>query len=426
MPRDVEDDAKDPAAAPKAEKAAPDAPKPDASPPNAPKPDAPRPEDRPTAASGGPPGAAPPARMRRGGRRGLRYVIIAAVALVAVAFAGREVMLRLTHVYEYDARVVTDHVTIGSVTEGNLVSLTIDAGDTVDAGQVLAQVDDRVPTLELEALKAERAGVEAERAEILARNDMVSRQTDSRYKTRLTSIQAEQARRAALAAELKLARQDLERFQNLFERRVIARASLDRAESEVTRLVNEMRRAEADIAASRGEAAEAEADKGELAIIARELARLDFKEAQLAAQIARQETLIDQRAIKAPIAGIVDRVFVEKGEYIGEGRRILMLHNPDDVWVEANIKETEVRRLKPGQRVAVTVDAYPDDEFVGRVALIGTAATSRFALLPTPNPSGNFTKVTQRIPVKIVFEKRPRPLAPGMMVEVEIDVSEDG
>jgi membrane fusion protein (multidrug efflux system) len=99
-----------------------------------------------------------------------------------------------------------------------------------------------------------------------------------------------------------------------------------------------------------------------------------------------------------------------------------MLHNPENVWVEANIKETQVRRLSVGQIVHITVDAYPDDNFMGKVEKIGTAATSRFALLPTPNPSGNFTKVTQRIPVKIAFTKQPKRLSPGMMVEVEIDV----
>ena len=68
------------------------------------------------------------------------------------------------------------------------------------------------------------------------------------------------------------------------------------------------------------------------------------------------------------------------------------------------------------------IDAFPDDKFIGRVARIGSAATSRFALLPTPNPSGNFTKITQRVPVKIDFTEMPRQLSPGMMVEVDIDI----
>jgi len=99
-----------------------------------------------------------------------------------------------------------------------------------------------------------------------------------------------------------------------------------------------------------------------------------------------------------------------------------MLHNPNEVWVEANIKETQVGQVKLGQPVKVTVDAYPGVKFTGKVARIGNATTARFALLPTPNPSGNFTKITQRVAVKIDIVNSPRPLKPGMMVEVEIDV----
>src|SRR5262249_564666 len=99
-----------------------------------------------------------------------------------------------------------------------------------------------------------------------------------------------------------------------------------------------------------------------------------------------------------------------------------LLHNPDEVWVEANIKETQVGQLKLGQTVHIAVDAYPDDVFLGRVTRIGSATTARFALLPTPNPSGTFTKITQRVPVKIDLVRMRKALTPGMMVEVEIDV----
>jgi len=366
--------------------------------------------------------ATPDKTQRHRPKRTLRYFAIGLVAIAAMIFAGREVMSRMTHVYEYDARVTTDHITVGSRVEGLLVALNVESGDTVEAGTLLAQVDNKVQALELDALKASLAGVQAERAEYAARTDMVTQQTNSRVQTRATEVQAQQARRSALAAELKLAKQEFDRFQSLFNRRVISRSRIDRAEAEVSRLESELRRADADIASSRGEAAEAEADKGELSVIESELAILDHKEAELMARMARQEALIAQRSIRAPIPGIIDRVFVENGEFVGPGRRVLMLHNPENVWVEANIKETQVRRLNVGQIVHITVDAYPDDNFMGKVEKIGTAATSRFALLPTPNPSGNFTKVTQRIPVKIAFTKQPKRLSPGMMVEVEIDV----
>lgn len=368
----------------------------------------------------------PHIRAKWGGMRLVRYGLIGLIAIAAIVFGAREVISRMTHVYEYDARVVTDHVTISSRVDGVLRHLKVDTGDVVTAGAALAQMDDRVPALELRALQAELAALQTERSQYIARSSMVTQQTDSRYKTRLTSIRAERARRGALVAELRLARQEYTRFKSLFEKRVIARSRLDRAESEVSRLASDVRRADAEIASSRGQAQEAQADKAELSVIEQEAALVDFKEAMLRARIARHEALLSYRTIQSPKAGVIDRVFVEEGEFLGEGRRVLMLHDPENTWVEANIKETQVRRLKIGQRVAIDVDAYPDDKFIGRVAKIGGAATSSFALLPTPNPSGNFTKVTQRIPVKITFEQRPRPLAPGMMVEVEIDTRDDG
>jgi len=90
--------------------------------------------------------------------------------------------------------------------------------------------------------------------------------------------------------------------------------------------------------------------------------------------------------------------------------------------VDANVKETEIRHLKVGRRVKVTIDAYPGEIFEGTIARVGHAATSQFALLPNPNPSGNFTKVTQRLPVKIAVAQRDGKLRPGMMVEVVVDV----
>jgi membrane fusion protein (multidrug efflux system) len=121
---------------------------------------------------------------------------------------------------------------------------------------------------------------------------------------------------------------------------------------------------------------------------------------------------------------VVDKTFVNIGEYVTPGQRLLLAHNPASVWVEANVKETVVRKLSVGQAVSIHVDAYPDEAFIGTVANIGSAATSQFALLPTPNPSGNFTKITQRIPIRIDINNPDVRLSPGMMVEVKIAIEE--
>jgi membrane fusion protein (multidrug efflux system) len=136
----------------------------------------------------------------------------------------------------------------------------------------------------------------------------------------------------------------------------------------------------------------------------------------------RQEIDISDRTIVAPSDGRVVMTFVSQDEHVAVGQRILMFHDPTSIWVEANVKETEVGLLEPGMKAQIRVDAYPDQSFSGEVFRIGRAATSKFALLPDPNPSGNFTKITQRLPVRIRLDEADVKLRPGMMVEVDIAI----
>ena len=98
-----------------------------------------------------------------------------------------------------------------------------------------------------------------------------------------------------------------------------------------------------------------------------------------------------------------------------------MFHDPKEIWVEANVKETDIGHLKPGMPADIKVDAYPGQLFKGEILRIGQAATNRFALLPDPNPSGNFTKITQRLPLRVKLIDKDARLRPGMMVEVIIE-----
>ena len=140
------------------------------------------------------------------------------------------------------------------------------------------------------------------------------------------------------------------------------------------------------------------------------------------ADIQRQEADITDRTIRSPGDGRIVMTFVRKGEHVAAGQRIAMFHDPTQIWVEANVKETSIGLLKPGMEAFVRVDAYPGKVVRGEIHRIGQAATSKFALLPDPNPSGNFTKITQRLPVRIRIADKDTGLRPGMMVEVDIPV----
>ena len=180
----------------------------------------------------------------------------------------------------------------------------------------------------------------------------------------------------------------------------------------------------ADLQATKSRIAEAEADRARLGVLAAEVLVLEQHETETRARIEGQYLDVADRAVKSPINGVVDKTFVNVGEYVTPGQRLLLAHNPASVWVEANVKETVVRKLNVGQAVSIHVDAYPDEAFIGTVANIGSVATSQFALLPTPNPSGNFTKITQRIPIRITIDNPDTRLSPGMMVEVKIAIEE--
>jgi membrane fusion protein (multidrug efflux system) len=344
------------------------------------------------------------------------------IVLLALAYGGREVYLRLTHIYEYDARVTADIVTISSRADGWVMDVPVREGMRVVAGEVVARIDDRSAKLRSDALRAQIEGVRAERTRLRAERRMAVNQVDALTRTRTSAVLVRERALAAMKSDMDFAKNELERQWSLYERRVSNERALQVAQSAVEKLESQFQQARAEHEQAVGSLEEAKAEQDKLGVIDAQIAALDHQVANLAAQMHQQNVDVEDRTIKSPIPAVIDRTFVLPGEYVQSGQRILLLHNPDEVWVEANIKETQVGRLKLGQAVIVSVDAYPNERFVGKVARIGSATTARFALLPTPNPSGNFTQITQRMPVKIDMVEMPKPLTPGMMVEVEIDV----
>ncbi len=360
-----------------------------------------------------------------GRARGLlrpRTLVIAAVLLLGLAYGGREVYMRFTHVYEYDARVSADIVTISSRGDGWVVDMAVREGMQVEAGQVLVRIDDRIAKLRADAFRAQIEGVRVERARLRAERKLDQNQADAQMRTRTSNVTVREKALGALRADLDFAKLELERNRVLFASRVVNERQLQVAQAAVTKLEIQILQLQAEHQQAEGSLDEARVGHDRLGVIDAQIEALTHQVANLAAQLHQQLVDVEDRTIKSPIPAVIDRTFVLPGEYVAAGQRILLLHNPKEVWVEANIKETQVSRLRLGQTVHISVDAYPNDRFTGRVARIGSATMARFALIPTPNPSGNFTKITQRVPVKIDLVDMPRQLTPGMMVEVDIDV----
>jgi membrane fusion protein (multidrug efflux system) len=127
--------------------------------------------------------------------------------------------------------------------------------------------------------------------------------------------------------------------------------------------------------------------------------------------------------VRAPVDGVVGNRQIRVGRLVAPGAALLDLVPVDDVWIVANFKETQVGRIRPGQRVRITVDAYPDETLEGEVDSFAPGSGSAFSLLPADNATGNFVRVVQRVPVKIRFVDNPLPgrLVPGLSARVEVD-----
>jgi membrane fusion protein, multidrug efflux system len=359
------------------------------------------------------------------GRRGrikIQHIVAILVVIAGAIWGGVEIRNRITHVYEYDARISGDLTTISSRVSGWVTKIAITEGDTVAKGQTLFQIDDRESKLKVEELDARVKRNSAESERLRRELTLTDEQTQTHYQTLLSAASAAEASIASLNAQLELAKGDLGRAEKLFKSTVIPRRQLDEARATKLRLEGEYRRMVAGLNEARARLEEAKADRAKLDVIKGEIAMLEHQGAELTAVLAQQQLDETDRTIRAPTPGVIDRRFVDRGEYVTPGQRLAIMHDPTKIWIDANIKETDVRKLKIGQPVNVSVDAYPDETFHGKVAIIGNAATSEFALLPTPNPSGNFTKITQRLPVRIAIDQQARKLRPGMMVEVNIDI----
>lgn len=352
-------------------------------------------------------------------RRWLKLVAIVVVAILVIVWLAFWLHHRLTHVSENDARIESHVITVSSRLDGRVTGFDLIEGDRLAEKETIAQLYSRPDTLHLNEL-------EARVDDIQTQLELARQQIGGGVDSAQARLAADKSAMAAAKARMEKAHNNYTRAENLYEakggtekQRDIYRYDYQSAQADYQRAQSQVKQDQVAIANARtgllsgGQVTNPDVLKSQL-----EIAR---------AKLAHQQNMIDDLTVKSPIHGVVDKTFIEAAEYISAGQPILMMHDPRDVWVEANIKETAVGDLAVGQPVHITVDARPDTTYTGHIQVIGGAATNQFALLPDPNPSGNFTKITQRIPVRIAIDHGPRTqVSPGMMVEVDIDITGDG
>ncbi len=335
--------------------------------------------------------------------------VLAVVVLAALGFGGK-MWYHSSHFVETENAYVSGHVTpVSARIAGVVTKVMVEDNQVVKAGDVIAELDPADQRVKVEQIQAQIASAEQQ---VLQADAQVAQ-------VRAQSLAAT-AQVAQSQAQLVRANQDAERYSQLYTStmKAVSKAEVDAATA--GRSV-----ATADLSARRGnvEAAQAQIVA---AAAARDVVKAQVKVLQAQLKDARQQ--LGYNSVVAPVAGRLGRRSVEVGARVQPGQQLAAIVQ-DEMWVTANFKETQLAGLQPGQEVVVTIDALAKQPMIGRIDSFSPASGNQFALLPADNATGNFTKIVQRVPVKIalraddVAKLRGR-LVPGMSATAEIALNQ--
>jgi membrane fusion protein, multidrug efflux system len=393
--------------------------------------------------------------------RGRRLPLIAGGVLLLVVIGGVWAWLSAGKQSTDDAQV-DGHITqLATRVGGTVVKVAVVDNQHVEAGTVVAQIDPRDYQVAVDRARAELADAQAASAaaatgvpiaDVSTRSDVsqaagsvdeaqagiaVAASQVEAAKAQLVALQARLREREATATKNT---RDVERFRPLLAKEEIAqqqfdaavaaadaaRAAADAAKSDVAAGETAIAVAQQRTVQARAAAAQAQASlqTTRTAPQQREASRAratgaEARVKQMEAALAQAELNLERTTIKAPSAGVVSRKMIEVGQVVQAGQPLMALVALADVWVVANFKETQLADVRAGQRATIEVDALGGREFSGHVDSLSAATGARFSLLPPENATGNYVKVVQRVPVKIVFEPGQDPdhlLRPGMSV----------
>ena len=326
-----------------------------------------------------------------------RFILLALTALVIVAIVGFVVWW--VHAGGYvstdDAFIDVRSVPISSQLSAAVVDVPVTDNELVTAGTVLVRLDER-------DFKAQVDQAAAQVAQAQANLSVAAAQID----TQQARIERADKQIAQAQAALTFAQQQNSRYQELA---TTGGGTVEQAEQYKSGLLE----AQASLASAQ---ANAVATQKQLAVLQAQRTQADAQLQQARATLEQADVNLSRTVITAPVDGRVAHLTAAKGEYAAVGQA-LMIFVPRHFWVTANFKETELSGIRPGDPVDIEIDAYPGRTFKGRVDSIQPGSGTAFSLLPSENATGNYVKIVQRVPVKIVFDRPPGvPLGPGMSV----------
>jgi membrane fusion protein (multidrug efflux system) len=390
-----------------------------------------------------------------------RVRALAAIALIALVGTGAWLWITRGRESTDDAQVDARVTPIGARVSGTVLKVLVSDNQQIDAGTVLVEIDPRDHQIAVDKARAELADAEAAALAAAGAVPITSTTVASDLSTAQGAVEQTRSAIAAAEKEIEAARarlmtaqarvreaqanaaraaRDVERLRGLLAKDEVSQQQFDAtaAQADAQRAAGESAAAQVieteagiRVAESRLMEARARETQARAALesartapqqVAASRARASSAEArvmQAKATLAQAELNLQYTVVKAPSRGVVSRKSVNPGQVVQVGQPLFALVQTDDVWITANFKETQLARIRVGQPVDIEVDAFDGREFRGRIESIAPATGARFSLLPPENATGNFVKVVQRVPVKIVLDQGQDPehlLRPGLSV----------
>jgi membrane fusion protein (multidrug efflux system) len=418
--------------------------------------------------------------VRRIGSRPLILLFAGVAAAAAVVWGGAVWYLAQTRVITDDAYVEGAISPVSAKVSGHVVELRVRDNQAVKRGELLLRVDPRDFEAKIAQARAAvavaEANLKAARSEVPLVRDTTRAQTDearanlegthvgvksgeanveesrARLEARRAAVGAARAEVAGVESTVRKTGLEIDRMRRLMKNDYVSRrehddaqaasdnasAMLEVARRRLAQSEQEVQQAQAEIAArlhavdvarqkvaeARGTVARAEGQQGQVTVKQAEVLRAEAALTQAQADLGLAGLQLAYTEVVAPADGIVSRRTVELGQVVQPGQPLLAIVPLHEVWVLANFKETQLARVRPGMRADVEVDGFPGKVFAGTVDSISAGTGARFSLLPPENATGNWVKVVQRVPVKVVLERKeignPQPLRAGMSAVVTI------
>ena len=331
-----------------------------------------------------------------------------------------------------NAQIETHTSPVLARTAGYLKEVLVKDYTEVKAGDTLAILDDAEQRIAVQQAEADLAAAEADREN--ARAALATAQTELKN-ARIgvdnagLNVKAVASNAEVIAVRRDKAFSDWQRDQKLIAEKAITPKQLEDTKS---RYDEQVKAYEAAIDQQNFAKGSITSGEGQLSKVQSQLSSLSAQLKRTEAAIATRQSQLDQARLRltytricAPIAGRIGRKNMEPGQYIQPGQNICTVINDSEYWIIANFKETQLEKMSEGQPVDIKLDAYPDQKITGKIESMSEATGAKFALLPPDNASGNFIKVTQRVPVKIALDNPSEIknlLRAGLSAEVEVRV----